>query len=167
MPFGMGFFIARQEARPFVEVIVTAKDKLTTRQRMFAEAYLSNGANAYQAALDAGYAETTARGRSYELLKNERVQAYLDKRRKELAKQAVSPEQVLLELADIGFGKRKYPGYTMDGAEIQKSPGLANRLKALELMGKNLGMFQDKLELTPNTGQLASILEQLEDKKHG
>lgn len=127
------------------EVIATAKNKLNPKHKAFAEAYISNGANAYQAALDAGYAESTAKSRSYELLRDERVQAYITSRRKELAQQAVTPERVLLELADIGFGQRDFPAYDMFGEEHQRKPSMTARLKALELMGKTLGM--DK----PNT----------------
>ena len=118
-----------------------AKSELRTRYKAFADAYLSNGENAYRAALTAGYSESFARGRSYELLDREEIQDYISRRRQQMAKRAVSPERVLLELADIGFGQRDYPAYDMFGKEYQKAPGMTARLKALELMGKNLGLF--------------------------
>ena len=126
-----------------------AKSELRTRYKAFADAYLSNGGNAYRAALAAGYSESFARGRSYELLDREEIQGYLTRRRQQMAKRAVSPERVLLELADIGFGQRNFPAYDMFGNEYQKAPGMNARLKALELMGKNLGLFDKDSQETP------------------
>ncbi len=149
-------------------MIATAKNKLNPKHKAFAEAYLSNGANAYQAALDAGYAESTAKSHSYELLRDKRVQDYISSRRKELAEQAVTPERVLLELADIGFGQREFPAYDMSGERSDRLPSMSARLKALEMMGRNLGMFTDKLNVDAvDTGQLESILAQLKEKKNG
>lgn len=126
-----------------------AKSELRTRYKAFADAYLSNGGNAYRAALAAGYSESFAKGRSYELLDREEIQGYLTRRRQQMAKRAVSPERVLLELADIGFGQRNFPAYDMFGNEYQKAPGMNARLKALELMGKNLGLFGKDSQETP------------------
>ena len=141
-----------------------AKSELRTRYKAFADAYLSNGGNAYRAALAAGYSESFARGRSYELLDREEIQEYLTRRRQQMAKRAVSPERVLLELAAIGFADitdlakveagrvvisntDDVPGDTRKaiasikegkyGLEIK----MADKVRALELMGKNLGLF--------------------------
>lgn len=118
-----------------------AKEGLKPRYKAFADAYLKNGGNACQAALTAGYSESFAKARSYELLDREEIQEYISRRRQQMARRAVSPERVLLELADIGFGQRDYPAYDMFGKEYQKAPGMTARLKALELMGRNLGLF--------------------------
>ena len=149
-------------------MIATAKTNLNPKHKAFAEAYISNGANAYQAALDAGYAESTAKKHSYALLRNKFVQEYITKRRKELAAQAVTPERVLLELADIGFGQKEFPAYTMAGEKVNRLPSMTARLKALEMMGRNLGIFTEKLDVNAvDTGQLESILIQLKEKKNG
>ncbi len=148
--------------------MVTVKNKLNPRHKAFAEAYLSNGGNAQQAALAAGYAESTARAHSYELLRDKRIQDYIAARRKELAQQAVTPERVLLELADIGFGQREFPAYDMSGERSDRLPSMTARLKALEMMGRNLGMFTDKLDVDAvDTGQLEGILAQLKGSKDG
>ncbi len=118
------------------------RQKLPPKQKAFAEEYISNGANAYQAALKAGYAQSTAKSRSYELLRNPQIMDYISARRKELAAQTISPERVLLELADIGFGQREYPAYDMSGEEYQRKPSMTARLKALELMAKNQGLLE-------------------------
>ncbi len=119
-----------------------AKRRMANRYKVFAEEYLRNGGNAYRAALAAGYRETTARAKSYQLLEREDVAAYIAERRRRMAKRAVSPERVLLELADIGFGQREYPAYDAAGNEYERPPPMGARLKALELMGKNLGLFE-------------------------
>lgn len=125
------------------------RQDLRPKYKAFAEAYLKNGGNACQAALSAGYSESFAKARSYELLDREEIQGYLTRRRQQMAKRAVSPERVLLELADIGFGQRNFPAYDMFGNEYQKAPGMNARLKALELMGKNLGLFDKDSQETP------------------
>lgn len=109
-----------------------AKEVLHQKHRAFADAYLSNGGNAYRAALTAGYKDSFARAKSYKLLDREDVQAYITQRRQQMAKRAVSPERVLLELAAIGFAN------ATDVVQIK----MADKLKALELMGRNLGMWE-------------------------
>lgn len=144
---------------------MAAKRGLLARYKAFADEYLRNGGNAYRAALAAGYRETTAHAKSYQLLEREDVAAYIDMRRQQMAKRAVTPERVLLELAAIGFadvtdyvtianGKVQVADTdqmdstarralsvikeSRDGVEIR----LADKVKALELMGKNLGLFE-------------------------
>lgn len=162
-------------------------DALKPKHKAFAEAYLSNGGNAYRAALTAGYSETFARAKSYQLLDREEIQDYIAQRRKQMARRAVSPERVLLELAAIGFANAtevaKIEGGELVLADTEDVPAdtrkaivvmkqgqggieikMADKLKALELMGKNLGMFREKVDIqTPDTGKLESILRQLEE----
>ena len=121
---------------------MAAKRGLLARYKAFADEYLRNGGNAYRAALAAGYRETTAHAKSYQLLEREDVAAYIDMRRQQMAKRAVTPERVLLELADIGFAQRDFPAYDAAGNEYERPPAIGARLKALELMGKNLGLFE-------------------------
>lgn len=170
---------------------MAAKEGLTPRQKAFADEYLCNGGNAYRAALAAGYRESTAHTKSYQLLEREDVAAYIAARRRQMAKRAVTPERVLLELAAIGFAdatdyaqivggrvvvtdtgrlsaaaRRAIAGIKegRDGVEVK----LADKVKALELMGKNLGLFRDKVDITrTDTGRLADVLAQLQDEKEG
>ena len=117
------------------------KKGLSARERAFAEEYLTNGGNKYKAALAAGYKETTARARSYELIDRPDVAEYIADRRRQMAANAVTPEKVLLELAQIGFGTKTFTAYTPSGEAYERRPAVGARLKALELMGKNLGLF--------------------------
>lgn len=153
-PFGAGFHDAKREV-----VTVAKLPKLETRRRAFAEEYIKNGGNAYKAALAAGYKESFARCRSYELPDAPAVAAYIEARRKQLAKRAVTPERVLLELCSIGFGERKYPMHDMFGNEYAAEPALGARTKALELMGKCLGLFDGRGagEAPPDDGFLQAL----------
>lgn len=194
----MGFFITKFVAAGTGEAggweqgtktnreVVALSDALKPKYKAFADAYLANGGNAYKAALTAGYSENFAKAKSYQLLDREDIQDYIDQRRKQMARRAVSPERVLLELAAIGFanatefveikkGKIKISDTEelppnirkaiieikrgRDGIEIK----MADKLKALELMGKNLGMFREKVDIAqePDTSMLEDILEQL------
>lgn len=51
---------------------MTAKKGLTPRLKAFADEYLCNGGNAYRAALKAGYSESVAHAKSYQLLDRDR-----------------------------------------------------------------------------------------------
>ena len=121
---------------------MAAAKGLKPKYKAFAEAYLKNGGNAYQAALTAGYSEAFARARSYELPDRPEIAEYIARRRQQMAKRAVTPERVLLELANIGFGQKDYPAADASGRVHERPPDLGARLKALELMGKNLGLFE-------------------------
>lgn len=137
---------------------------LDPRRMAFAEEYLKTS-NAYQSALKAGYSEAYARVHSHELPDKPAVKAYLEARRKQMVRSTVTPERVLMELAGIGFADiadfvkvsangavaivpteeispRKRAAIVgikegRDGIEIK----LADKVRALELMGKNLGIF--------------------------
>lgn len=160
---------------------------LKSKYKAFADAYLSNGGNACKAALAAGYSDSFAKAKSYQLLDRDDIQEYIDKRRKQMAKRAVSPERVLLELAAIGFANATEVAKVEGGkviirdtdqlgdntrkaiASIKEGQSgievkMADKLKALELMGKNLGMFTEKpTAQAPDTGKLDDILKQLEE----
>ena len=163
-------------------------DALKPKHKAFAEAYLSNGGNAYRAALTAGYSESFARAKSYQLLEREDIQDYIAQRRKQMARRAVSPERVLLELAAIGFANAADIVRVEDGkiiiadtgdlpsdtrkaiAEIRQGRDgieikMADKVKALELMGKNLGLFRERVDIgkAPDTSKLEAILQQLEE----
>ena len=163
-------------------------DALKPKHKAFAEAYLSNGGNAYRAALTAGYSESFARAKSYQLLEREDIQDYIAQRRKQMARRAVSPERVLLELAAIGFANATdlvtIQGGELVVADTQDVPAdtrkaivgmkqgqggieikMADKVKALELMGKNLGIFRERVDIgkAPDTSKLEAILQQLEE----
>lgn len=57
---------------------MTKKREMTQMQSKFAENYVKNGFNAYQAALDAGYSESSARVRSHTMLDKQPIRERLD-----------------------------------------------------------------------------------------
>ena len=145
--------------------VVALSDALKPKYKAFADAYLSNGGNAYRAALTAKYSENFARAKSYQLLDREDIQDYINQRRKQMARRAVSPERVLLELAAIGFANAtevaKIEGGELVLADTEDVPAdtrkaivgikqgqsgieikMADKIKALELIGRNLGMWE-------------------------
>lgn len=140
--------------------------KLSEKQKRFVQEYLVD-LNATQAAIRAGYSEKTAEAIGYENLRKPQIRAEIEKRQKALQdKLEITQERVLQELAAIGFAKGTdyaeivsgvvVPHDTGDMSEIQKSAivsikqtkdgveiRLAGKLKALELLGKHLGVFSN------------------------
>lgn len=69
---------------------------LPPKQRLFIEAYISNGFNATQAAITAGYSEKTAYSQGSRLLKNVEVKNAIQQRMKEAA---MSADEALYRLS--------------------------------------------------------------------
>lgn len=106
---------------------------LTDKQKRFVAEYLINP-NQKQAAIKAGYSEKTAEQIGYQLLQKTSVaEAIAKAQRKREIRTDITADRVLQELADIGFDK-----------EVERT---TDRLKALELVGKHLAMFTDKVEM--------------------
>lgn len=160
---------------------------MTAKQKRFCAEYLVD-LNATQAAIRAGYSPETAAVTGSENLRKPNIRAHIDKAMAERSKRTgVNADRVVRELAKIAFvnasdvidaddATLKADAVPEDLAAIQsvkvKTFGedglereikLADKLKALELLGKHLGMFEDRLKVSGqlNTGKLDSILEQL------
>jgi len=147
--------------------------KLTEKQALFVQEYLVD-LNATQAAIRAGYSEETAGAIGYENLKKpeilEKIQEAMDAR---AARTEITQDRVLYELAKTAFAdvtdfvtveKKKNSSVVTikPTSEIPKEKlgaiasikqgrsGIEVKLndkgKALELLGRHLGMFQDKQE---------------------
>lgn len=165
---------------------------MTQKQKRFCEEYLVD-LNATQAAIRAGYSPDTAYSIGAENLKKPEIRARIDKAMAERSKRTgVNAERVLRELAKIAFvnapdvidldkavvldsatpddtaaisGVKVKRSITDSGETIEREIKLADKIKALELLGKHLGMFTDKMELSGKveTGseKLDAILQQL------
>ena len=59
--------------------------KLTTKQNAFVKVYISNGGNATQAAIQAGYSESSAHSIGEENLKKPAIKYHLDQHREKIA----------------------------------------------------------------------------------
>lgn len=144
--------------------------KLTDKQQKFCDEYLID-LNATQAAIRAGYNEKTAYSMGQRLLKNVEVQKYLQQRKAErMERVEVTQDRVVKELASIAFAKatdyvtirsgivrikdtdqlsddqvRAIAGIKegANGIEIKMN----DKEKALELLGKHLGMWVDRVDL--------------------
>ena len=107
---------------------------MTGRQERFVREYLVDLCAA-KAARRAGYSLKNARSIGCRLLKREDVQMEVAKAM-ELEKQdaTLRREQVIEELKAVAFA----PASDSSGAELK----VAQKLKALELLGKHLGLFE-------------------------
>ena len=157
---------------------------MTKKQKRFIEEYLID-LNATQAAIRAGYSPDTAKSIGSENLTKPDIQARIAKAMAERSRRTgVNADRVVMELAKIAFVNAndvidvdtatiKPDAAPEDTAAIQsvkvKTFGedglereikMADKLKALELLGKHMGMFKDKVELS---GRLETEKTKLDD----
>ena len=141
--------------------------KLTAKQIRFVDEYLVDF-NATQAAIRAGYSKKTAAFIGAENLRKPQIAKEISRRQKDLQQRTeVTQEQVVKELARLAFADASvvcvtdFDNLTEDqraaiqgikptnfGWEIK----LCDKLKALELLGRHIGMFNDKLSLSGTDG---------------
>ena len=144
---------------------------LTKKQKLFVEEYLID-LNATQAAIRAGYSPASAKEIGSENLTKPDIASRINKAMAERSRRTgVNADRVIRELAKIAFinpsdlidsetATVKPMAAAEDTAVIQsvivkcyndgveREIKLADKLKALELLGKHLGMFTDKVDLT-------------------
>ena len=157
---------------------------MTKKQKRFIEEYLVD-MNATQAAIRSGYSPDTAKSIGSENLTKPDIQARIAKAMAERSRRTgVNADRAVMELAKIAFvnasdvidadtATLKPDATPEDTAAIQsvkvKTFGedglereikMADKLKALELLGKHLGMFKDKVELS---GSLETEKTKLDD----
>ena len=148
--------------------------KLTPKQQRFIDEYLID-LNATQAAIRAKYSSKTAYSIGNELLKKPEIRARIDERMAELSKRTgVNQERIIRELARIAFldptqlinldtaelldeaaaddratiasvRVKRIP--TADGMGIEREIKVADKIKALELLGKRHGMWIDRQQI--------------------
>jgi phage terminase small subunit len=128
--------------------------ELTPKQAAFVREYLID-LNASQAALRAGYSPKTADQQGNQLLKKtiirERLQKAMDKR---AAIVDLTAADVLRDINAVKADAMRKT-YDKDGNEVMANHTAA--LKALELQGKHLKMFTEKIETSgPNGGPIES-----------
>lgn len=160
---------------------------LTKKQKLFVDEYLID-LNATQAAIRAGYSPDTAKAIGSENLTKPDISAQINKAMAERSKRTgVNADRVVMELAKIAFINavdvinaedatlkddaapedtaaiqsvkvKTFP--TKDGAGVEREIKMADKIKALELLGKHLGMFKDRVELS---GSLESEKTKMDD----
>lgn len=163
---------------------------MTEKQKIFANEYLVdlNATRAYRVAYPSVKKDETAAQAGSRMLRNVKVAAYIQERMEERQKRTeITQDRVLEELAAIAFAKATDYAEVKEGQVIIKDTAnldeqqaraiagieegkfgikvkLNDKEKALELLGRHLGMFKDKLEvsgLEEEKKKLGDILDQL------
>lgn len=162
--------------------------KLTDKQQRFVDEYLID-LNATQAAIRAGYSAKTADQQGSRMLANVKIkQAVAEKQAQRSKRTGVNQDRVVLELAKVAFAKMtdivdskgrikedaspddlaciesiKYKESDNEyGGSVEREVKIASKLKALELLGKHLGMWSDKFNVTVEKSEkLDDIIAQL------
>ena len=163
---------------------------MTEKQKIFADEYLIdlNATRAYRKAYPSVKRDETAAQAGSRMLRNVKVAAYIQERMQERQKRTeITQDRVLQELAAIAFAKatdyaevkdecvKVKNTKELDEQQIRAIAGikegkfgievkLNDKEKALELLGRHLGMFKDKVEvsgLEEEKKKLGDILEQL------
>lgn len=149
--------------------------KLTDKQKKFVDEYLID-LNATQAAIRAGYSKKTAYRIGAELLQKTSVSEHIQKRQADRQHRTeITQDRVLKELAAIGFADiadfvsvQQHTVYINDTEKMpqEKRKAIAgikegqngieiklnDKVKALELIGKHLAMFTEKVNHSGNVG---------------
>ncbi len=140
---------------------------LNDREKLFADEYIKLG-NAYQAALNAGYKESTAKDASKWINPEENpkkpdgkskykpeVREFINKRMAEKESELIADQdEVLKYLTSVLRGESRSSvvvvesvgDFMSEARELEKSPDEKERLKAAELLGKRYGIFTEKVE---------------------
>ena len=164
--------------------------KLTPKQYLFVQEYLID-LNASQAAIRAGYSVKNAEFQAHCLLKNPKVKQAIKLAMYEREQRTkVTQDRVIEELAKIAFINptdvvnsydaslhngasredtaaissirvKRLP--TREGFGVEREIKLHDKIRALELLGKHLGLFNDKLNITADA--VVRIVDDLSDSK--
>lgn len=163
--------------------------KLREKQQLFVDEYLID-LNGTQAAIRAGYSAKTANEQASRMLTKVSIQQAISEKMAERSKRTgVNQDRVVQELAKIAFLKMtdvvdhngkikddaseddlsciesiKYKHSDTDtGSSTEREVKTASKLKALELLGKHLGMWNDKLDVNITQPIVISGADDLED----
>lgn len=124
--------------------------KLTLKQQQFVDEYIISG-NATQAAIKAGYSKKTAKQMGTENLAKPIIKAELDRRNAEIqSAKTMDMQEVMERLAAMGRGETTEETVTNKGEVIETATRNADKLKAMELIGKRFGAWTDKKEISGN-----------------
>ncbi len=162
---------------------------MTEKQQRFVDEYLID-LNATQAAIRAGYSVKTANEQGAQNLAKVSIQQAIAEQMADRSRRTgVNQDRIVLELARIAFAKItdivdsegkikstatdddlaciesvKYKGSESEtSSSVEREVKLSSKLKALELLGKHLGMWNDKLDVNVSIPVVISGEDALED----
>lgn len=162
---------------------------MNEKQQRFVDEYLID-LNGTQAAIRAGYSAKTADVQGSRLLGNVKVQQAISQHMAERSKRTgINQDRIVLELAKIALVKMtdvidnqgrikitatdddlsciefmKYKASESDtGSSVEREVKIASKIKALELLGRHLGMWNDKLDVNVTLPVVISGEDSLED----
>ena len=168
---------------------------MTDKQKRFCDEYLIdlNATRAYKAAYPNVKKDETASAAAVRLLRNVKVAAYIAERQQARQERTeITQDRIVRELAAVAFAdvtevasvrqgvvrlrstdelteeqRRAIAGIkeTQAGVEIKFN----DKLKALELLGRHLGMFKDKVEVSGMEEEQSKLSELLQQRRerHG
>ena len=159
--------------------------KLTEKQKRFCEEYLID-LNATQAAIRAGYSEKTAEQTASRMLSFVKVQEHLNKLREQQSRRTeITADMVLKELAAIAFSDRTELAQIDENGLVVLTPtaklttearkaiaGIKegkfgteissyDKVRALELLGKHLGIFDKRDDDNDTLTKLDAVLAKI------
>ena len=171
---------------------------MTEKQKIFADEYLIdlNATRAYRLAYPSVKKDETAAAAAARMLRNVKVQEYISERMQERQQRTeVTQDMVVKELAAIAFARATDYAAVKDGVvHIKDTDSLSDeqicaiagikegkfgveirlndKEKALELLGRHLGMWNDKLDIkTPaiddSIKEMEAYFEQLKESGSG
>lgn len=164
---------------------------MTENQKIFVDEYLIdfNATRAYKVAYPNVKKDDTARVNGSRMLTNANIQKYIDERIKERQQRTeITQDQVIQELAAIAFAKATdYVAICSGTVKIKDTNSLTeeqvraiagikegangieikmnDKEKALELLGRHLGMFKDKVEVSGLAEEQSKLSELLEQRR--
>lgn len=149
---------------------ISVSDVLNAQQERFCREYLIDY-NATEAATRAGYSNKTAASQGWRLLRNAKVLARVRELQAEQAERlAMTSDWVMLELRDCYQRcRQREPVMAFNPSTRQMEEtgewmfDSKGALKAMELMGRQIGMFRDDKTVTIQKPTVISGGEELED----
>ena len=132
------------------------KDKLTLKQKKFADEYIISG-NATEAAIVAGYSKKYTNTNAFKLLQNTAIKKYIDERLDVINSAKIADQtEVLQYLTSVMRGTTQSAVVVIEGDGdgvssarlMDKTPDEKEKLKAAELLGKRYGAFTEKVDIS-------------------
>jgi len=120
---------------------------MTEKQKKFCIEYLKD-LNATQAAIRAGYSEDSARNTAYENMTKPDIRQFIDKQLDEIMQESKTSlkARIIKELKDVSFTGVGIDLIEKDGEVVDVR--ITDKLKALDMLGKYLAMWTEKVELS-------------------